>query len=321
MLDLAVSVGLLLSPVGMAILGLLVGSFLNVVIHRLPQLLERGWLSDAALYLQDEVAMRRVFGGVSGGASGAVQVLLPELARTGAALADGLARLPQLGLARPRSRCPPCGHVLAWHENIPLLSWLRLRGKCSACSAPISLRYPVIEALTAALFAAVAWRFGVSAATVVYAIAFGLMVAAAFVDLDTTLLPDQLTLPLIGLGLLAAWQSWIPVSLADATLGALFGYFSLWAIARLYKLLRGAEGMAEGDFKLLAGLGALLGWQALPSVVLLSSAVGAAVGIYLIAARGHQREVPIPFGPYLAGGGVAALFFGAQLSRLWLPAQ
>ena len=329
MADLAVSVGLLLSPVGMAILGALVGSFLNVVIHRLPQLLERGWLADAAHYLQDEVAMRRVLGGVLGGVSGgalggvsgATPALFPELARTGAAMADSLARLPQLGLARPRSRCPSCGHVLAWHENIPLLSWLRLRGKCSACSAPISLRYPIIEALTGALFAAVAWRFGATAATAVYATALGLLVAAAFIDLDTTLLPDQLTLPLVGLGLLAAWQGWIPVSLADATLGALFGYFSLWAIASLYKLLRGAEGMAEGDFKLLSGLGALLGWQALPSVVLLSSAVGAAVGIYMIAARGHQREVPIPFGPYLAGGGVAALFFGAQLSRLWLPGQ
>ena len=306
-----------LSPWLLGVLGLVVGSFLNVVIHRLPQMLERGWLSDAGHYLQDDIAMRRVLGNGLGKAS----ALLPELARTGLALTDGLARLPRLGLARPRSRCPACGHVLAWHENIPVLSWLRLGGKCSACGAPISLRYPVIEALTAALFAAVAWRFGATAATVVYAIAMALLVAAAFVDLDTTLLPDQLTLPLIGLGLLAAWQGWIPVSLADATLGALFGYFSLWAIARLYKLLRGAEGMAEGDFKLLAGLGALLGWQALPSVVLLSSAVGAAVGIYLIAARGHQREVPIPFGPYLAGGGVAALFFGAQLSRLWLPGQ
>ena len=306
-----------LSPWLLGVLGLVVGSFLNVVIHRLPQMLERGWLSDAGHYLQDDIAMRRVLGNGLGKAS----ALLPELARTGLALTDGLARLPQLGLARPRSRCPACGHVLAWHENIPVLSWLRLGGKCSACATPISLRYPVIEALTGALFAAVAWRFGATAATVVYAVAMALLVAAAFVDLDTTLLPDQLTLPLIGLGLLAAWQGWIPVSLADATLGALFGYFSLWAIARLYKLLRGAEGMAEGDFKLLAGLGALLGWQALPSVVLLSSAVGAAVGIYLIAARGHQREVPIPFGPYLAGCGVAALFFGAQLSRLWLPGQ
>ncbi len=313
MADLAVSVGLLLSPPAMAILGLLIGSFLNVVIHRLPQLLERGWLADAASYLQDEVAMRRVLG--------AAPLQLPVLARTGAALADDLARLPQLGLAMPRSRCPSCGHGLAWHENIPLLSWLRLRGKCSSCGAPISLRYPLVEALTGALFAAVAWRFGAGAATVVYAIAMALLVAAAFVDLDTTLLPDQLTLPLIGLGLLAAWLGWIPVSLADAALGALFGYLSLWSIATLYKLLRGAEGMAEGDFKLLAGMGALLGWQALTSVVLLSSAVGAAVGIYLIVARGHRREVPIPFGPYLAGGGVAALFFGAQLSRLWLPGQ
>src|SRR5574340_1143353 len=229
-------------------------------------------------------------------------------------------RLPALGLARPRSRCPACGHPIAWHENIPLLSWLKLRGKCSACGAPIPARYPVVEALTGLLFAAVAWQFGPTPATAVYGIAVAVLIAAAFIDLDTTLLPDNLTLPLVGLGIVAAWQRWIPVSLGDAALGAFFGYFALWLIARTYKLLRGADGMAEGDFKLLAGLGALLGWQALPSVVLLSSAVGAAVGIYLIAARGHKREVPIPFGPYLAGGGIAALFFGAPLGRLWFAA-
>ena len=302
---------LLLSPLAMGLLGLVIGSFLNVVIHRLPRMLERSWLGDAAHYLQDEAAMRRVLGQQA--------TVLPELARTGTALADTLARLPRLSLARPRSSCPACGHTIAWHENIPLLGWLRLRGKCSACGTPISLRYPVVEALTGALFAAIAWHFGPTAATAVYALAAAVLVAAALIDLDTTLLPDDLTLPLIGLGLVAAWLAWIPVNLADSALGALFGYFVLWAITRIYKLVRGVDGMAEGDFKLLAGLGALLGWQALPSVVLLSSAVGAAVGIYLIVARGHRREVPIPFGPYLAGGGLAALFFGAQLSKLWLP--
>ncbi len=301
----------LLSPTVLGVLGLLIGSFLNVVIHRKPVLLEREWLGDAAQYVQDEAAMRRVLGD-----SGQQ---LSELSRFGAALHQQLQALPALSLSRPRSRCPSCGHAIAWHENIPVLSWLRLRGRCSSCGTRISARYPAVELLTGALFFAVAWRFGPTAASAVYCAAVALLVAAAFIDLDTTLLPDDLTLPLIGLGLVAAWQGWIPVSLPDAALGAFFGYFSLWAVARLYKALRGAEGMAEGDFKLLAGLGALLGWQVLASIILLSSVVGAAVGLYLIAARGHGRSVPIPFGPYLAGGGVAALFFGTQLSRLWLP--
>lgn len=301
-----------LSPLALGVFGLAIGSFLNVVIHRLPQLLERGWLADAAHYLQDAAAMGRVLGPRS--------AALPELAQQGRTLAGELDRLPALGLARPRSRCPACGHAIAWHENIPLVSWLWLRGRCSACDARIPARYPIVEALTGLLFAAVAWHFGPTPATAVYGIAVAVLIAAAFIDLDTTLLPDNLTLPLVGLGIVAAWQRWIPVALADSALGAFFGYFALWLIARAYKLLRGADGMAEGDFKLLAGLGALLGWQALPSVVLLSSAVGAAVGIWLIAARGHRREVPIPFGPYLAGGGVAALFFGAPLGRLWFPA-
>ncbi len=299
----------LLSPWALALLGLAIGSFLNVVIHRKPQLLEREWLGDVAGYLQDGEAMSRVLS--SSAARNA------ELALQGRALEAEVAALPALSLSKPRSRCPKCGHALAWHENIPLLGWLRLGGKCSACGSRISVRYPLVELLTAVLFSAAALKSGPTAATAVYCVALALLVAAAFIDLDTTLLPDDLTLPLIGLGLFAAWMRWIPVSLPDAALGALFGYFSLWAVAFSYKLLRGVQGMAEGDFKLLAGLGALLGWQALPSIILLSSAVGAVVGIFLIVARGHGRNVPIPFGPYLAGGGVAALFFGAQLSGFW----
>ena len=298
-----------LSPWALGVLGLVIGSFLNVVIHRLPQLLEREWLADAAGYLQDSDAISRVLGSNPKRSA--------ELARQGEALAQEVAALPALSLSRPRSHCPACGHTLAWHENIPLLGWLRLGGKCAACGTRISARYPIVEALTGALFAAAAVQAGPTAAAAVYCVALALLVAAAFIDLDTTLLPDDLTLPLIGLGLVAAWQRWIPVSLPDAALGAFFGYFSLWAVAALYKLVRGVQGMAEGDFKLLAGLGALLGWQALPSIILLSSAVGAAVGIFMIVCRGHGRNVPIPFGPYLAGGGVAALFFGAPLSALW----
>lgn len=310
MLD-PVAVEWLLSPLVLGVLGLMVGSFLNVVIHRKPLLLEREWLADTAGYLQDGAAMQRVLG------QGA---RLTELARGGQELAADLERLPALSLSRPRSRCPHCARPIAWHENVPLLGWLRLKGRCAGCAQRISARYPLIELLTGVLFAAAAWQFGPNATSAVYCAALALLVSAAFIDLDTTLLPDDLTLPLIGLGIVAAWQRWTPLSLPDAALGAFFGYFSLWAVARLYKAVRGVEGMAEGDFKLLAGLGALLGWQTLPAIILLSSAVGACVGIYLVLAKGHGRTVPIPFGPYLAGGGVAAMFFGTTLSRLWFPA-
>ena len=303
------SVDWLLTPWALGVLGLAIGSFLNVVVHRLPQMLEREWLGDAAGYLQDGEAIARVLR--------SPPARTAELARQGEALATELAALPAMSLSRPRSRCPPCGHQLAWHENIPLLGWLRLGGKCSACGTRISARYPIVELLTGALFAAAAWKSGPTAAAAVYCVALALIIAAAFIDLDTTLLPDDLTLPLIGLGLVAAWLNWTPLPLADAALGALFGYFSLWAVAFSYKLVRGVQGMAEGDFKLLAGLGALLGWQALPSIILLSSAVGAVVGIFMIVARGHGRNVPIPFGPYLAGGGITALFFGKQFAGLW----
>ena len=298
-----------LSPWVLGVLGLVIGSFLNVVIHRLPQLLEREWLADAASYLQDSAAMARVLGSNTARTA--------ALAQQGVALEAEVAALPAMSLSKPRSRCPQFGHQLAWHENIPLLGWLRLGGKCSACGSRISLRYPIVEALTGALFAAAAWHAGPTTTAAVYCLALALLVAAAFIDLDTTLLPDNLTLPLVGLGLVAAWQRWIPVSLADAALGAFFGYFSLWFVAFAYKLVRGVQGMAEGDFKLLSGLGALLGWQALPSIILLSSAVGAVAGIFMILARGHGRNVPIPFGPYLAGGGVCAMFFGATLGGLW----
>ena len=303
------SAEVLLSPWSLAVLGLVIGSFLNVVIHRLPQLLEREWLGDAAGYLQDQAAISRVLGSTKQRSA--------QLAQQGVALAADVAALPALSLSRPRSRCPQCAHQLAWHENIPMLGWLRLGGKCSACASRIPLRYPLVELLTGVLFGCAALFAGPTAATAVYCLALAVLVAAAFIDLDTTLLPDDLTLPLIGLGLMAAWQGWTPVPLHDAALGAFFGYFALWFVAFTYKLVRGVQGMAEGDFKLLAGLGALLGWQALPGIILLSSAVGAVVGIYMIVARGHGRNVPIPFGPYLAGGGICALFFGNQLRQFW----
>jgi leader peptidase (prepilin peptidase)/N-methyltransferase len=275
----------LLSPWVLALLGLCIGSFLNVVIHRLPLMMERGWRLESAELL-------------------GVTVDVPA----------------ELGLSMPRSRCPSCGHAISWHENIPLLSYLRLKGRCSACKAPISLRYPSIEVLTALLFAACAWRFGAQPATVLWCGLCATLVALAFIDLDHQFLPDDLTLPLVWAGLVAAALGWTPVPLKDALWGAVAGYLSLWFVFHAYRLIRGREGMGAGDFKLLAALGAWLGWQLIPSIILLASAVGAVVGIGLVVLHRHDRDVPIPFGPYLAGGGVAALFFGEALTRLWFPA-
>lgn len=301
-----------LSPPALALLGLCVGSFLNVVAHRLPQVLERQWWLDVAEnQLGDAAAWQRV-----SRRAGDPPAPFGQSAR---AIVDALQALPPLSLSRPRSRCPKCGHVLRWHENLPLLGWLRLKGRCSACGAPISARYPLVELGTALLFAACGWKFGAQPQTLLWCAAIALMVAMALIDLDTTYLPDDLTLPLIGLGLAGAGLGWTGTRLEDAAWGALAGYGALWLLAFSYKKIRGVDGMGEGDFKLLAGLGALLGWQLLPSIVLLASAVGAAVGIGLIAFGGHKREVPIPFGPYLVGGGLAAIFFGQMLTRLWFP--
>lgn len=277
---------ILLSPFGLALLGLCVGSFLNVVIHRLPLMMERGWRLESAELL-------------------------------GIELKDAAA--PPLTLSTPRSRCPACGHAIRWYENIPLLSYLQLRGKCSACKAPISLRYPAVELLTALLFAACGWHAGGRFEALLWCGLVATLVALALIDFDTQFLPDDLTLPLMWAGIVCAALGWIPVSLGASVGGTVAGYLSLWLVYHAYRLIRGKEGMGAGDFKLLAALGAWMGWQLIPSIILLSSAVGAAVGIGLIVLRSHDRDVPIPFGPYLAGGGVAALFFGEQLTRLWMP--
>ncbi|MES2960746.1 MAG: prepilin peptidase [Pseudomonadota bacterium] len=308
-MGLPIPLELLLSPVALAVLGLCVGSFLNVVIHRLPKMLLREWWQETAEFqLGDARAWHPLFGKTAPP---------PAFAAAGRAITEALKAVPTLSLSRPKSRCPSCGHTLRWHENLPLVGWLRLGGRCSACKTPISMRYPVVEFATGGLFAACGLAFGAVPSTLLWCLAIALLIAMALIDLDTTLLPDSLTLPLIGLGLLGAMAGWTGVTLPSAVIGTLAGYFSLWLLSFLYKLVRGVQGMAEGDFKMLAGLGALLGWQALPSVVLLASAVGAAVGIGLIVFKGHQREVPIPFGPYLAGGGIAALFFGDTLAQLW----
>jgi leader peptidase (prepilin peptidase)/N-methyltransferase len=274
----------LLSPWVLALLGLCIGSFLNVVIHRLPLMMEREWKLDSAELL-----------GVT------------------------IAEPTPITLATPRSRCPSCGHQIAWHENIPVLSWLRLRGKCSECKTPISMRYPAIEILTGLLFAACGVHFGAQPTTLLWCGLVATLIALAFIDLDTQFLPDSLTLPLVWAGIASAAFGWIPVSLKDSVYGAMAGYLSLWLVFHAYRIIRGREGMGAGDFKLLAALGAWMGWLAIPSIILLASAVGAVVGIVLIVLRRHDRDVPIPFGPYLAGGGIAALFFGEQLSRLWFP--
>lgn len=300
------------SPLALALLGLCVGSFLNVVAHRLPKVLEREWWLDVAEnQLADADAWQRV--------SGRKTAPPAAFAQAAKAISDTIESLTPLGLARPRSRCPNCGHVLRWHENLPLIGWLRLKGRCAGCGTAISKRYPLVELATGLLFAACGWKFGAQPQTLLWCAAVALMVAMALIDLDTTYLPDDLTLPLIGLGLVGAGLGWTGVRFEDAAWGALAGYAALWLLAFSYKKLRGVEGMGEGDFKLLAGLGALLGWQLLPSIVLLASGVGAVVGIGLIAFGGHKREVPIPFGPYLVGGGIAALFFGQTLTRLWFP--
>lgn len=264
------------------VFSLLIGSFLNVVIHRLPKMMEAEW-----------------------------HVQCAEL--RGEAIADA----PAYNLWLPRSACPQCGHQITALENIPLISWLFLRGRCLACSAPISARYPLVELLVAVLSAAVAWKWGISMQTLGALLLVWMLVALAFIDLDTTLLPDSLTLPLVWLGLLFNLNGFF-VPLADAVVGAMAGYLILWSVYWLFKLATGKDGMGYGDFKLLAAIGAWLGWQMLPVTLLLSSVVGAVIGIAMIVLVKHDRRVPIPFGPYLAGGGLVALFFGADLTQAYL---
>lgn len=266
------------------LLGLCAGSFLNVVIHRLPKMMEQEWQAQCT-ELRGETQPTPV---------------------------------EPFSLAKPRSRCPACGHQISAMENIPLVSYLLvLRGKCSACHAPISPRYPIIEALTGLLSAYVAWHFGPTLQAAGALVLVWALIALATIDLDTQLLPDSITLPLLWLGLsLNLWG--VYADLAAAVVGAMLGYLALWSVFWLFKLATGKEGMGYGDFKLLAALGAWLGWQMLPAIILLSSVVGAIVGITLIVATRHGRNVPIPFGPYLAAAGGIALFWGESITRSYL---
>lgn len=266
------------------LLGLCVGSFLNVVIHRLPKMMEQEWHAQCA-------------------------ELRGEMAST--------VEEP-LSLAKPRSRCPACGHQITAIENIPLISYLFiLRGKCSGCHTRISPRYPIIEAVTGLLSAYVAWHFGPTLQAAGGLVLVWALIALAAIDLDTQLLPDSITLPLLWLGLaMNLWGAY--VDLPSAVVGAMLGYLALWGVFWLFKLATGKEGMGYGDFKLLAALGAWLGWQMLPAIILLSSVVGAVVGITLIVATRHGRNVPIPFGPYLAAAGGITLFWGESITRSYL---
>lgn len=263
---------------------LMIGSFLNVVIHRLPIMLEREWQAEYLSYFNPETQLQQE---------------------------------ERYNLMVPRSACPHCGHAITAMENIPLLSWLWLKGRCRECQAPISARYPLVELLTALLSLVVAATFPPSWGLLAALLLTWVLVALTFIDLDKMLLPDQLTLPLLWGGLLFNLAGGF-VPLADAVIGAMAGYLVLWSLYWAFKLLTGKEGMGYGDFKLLAALGAWLGWQALPIVLLLSSLVGAIIGISLILLRNHHQGKPIPFGPYLAIAGWIALLWGDTITRWYL---
>jgi leader peptidase (prepilin peptidase) / N-methyltransferase len=260
-----------------AVFGLIIGSFLNVVIHRLPKMMEREWRAECA-------ALR----------------------------GEALPPAPRYDLVAPRSACPACGHQVTARENVPILSYLWLRGRCSACRAAISPRYPIVEAATGALTGYCAWRFGFGFAAFGAMLFVWCMIALTFIDIDTQLLPDSITLPFLWTGLLFNLRGTF-VDLPAAVIGAVAGYLVLWAVYWAFKLATGKEGMGFGDFKLLGAIGAWLGWKMLPLVILASSLVGAVVGVALIVLARRGRDVPIPFGPYLAGAGMIALFWGREI--------
>ena len=264
--------------------GLAIGSFLNVVIHRLPLILERQWRAQAA------------------------------------DLEGRPAPVPgeKYNLVAPRSRCPSCNAPIRAIHNIPVLSYVALRGRCAACHAPISLRYPLVELATALAFAAVAWHFGFGFSAALGFVLTAYLIALTGIDIDRQLLPDLLTIPLLWIGLIASlWHSpgmaAPPAALRDAVIGAVAGYLFLWMIFQLFRLITGKEGMGYGDFKLLAALGAWMGWQMLPLIILLSALTGAVIGVALIVLRGRERGRPMPFGPFLAMAGWIAMMWGPEI--------
>lgn len=276
------------------ILGLLIGSFLNVVVHRLPLMLKQQWKAECQAFLASETA------------ADAAEV--PD--------SGDSARAP-FNLVTPRSCCPHCGHQITALDNIPVLSYLALRGRCRECGTAISLRYPIVELISALLAVLVAWHFGVSWQALGAILLSWALLCLTLIDYDTQYLPDNITLPFLWLGLLFNLNG-VFVPLSSAVIGAVAGYLFLWTIYQAYRILTGKEGMGYGDFKLLAMLGAWLGWQALPAIVILSSLVGSIIGIGLIVFRQHQRSKPIPFGPYLAVAGWLALLWGDAINAAYL---
>jgi leader peptidase (prepilin peptidase)/N-methyltransferase len=282
--------------IAVLLLGLLVGSFLNVVIYRVPVMLEREWREQCA-----------------------------ELARgSAAATAPATPPAPRFNLVVPRSTCPRCKAPITALQNIPVISYLFLRGRCASCGTPISARYPLIEALTGALSALVAWKFGYGAPALAALVLTWFLIALTFIDVDTQLLPDSMTLPLVWLGLATSAflpadpQATLPVGLHDSLVGAMAGYLSLWCIYHLFKLLTGKEGMGYGDFKLLAAIGAFLGWRMLLPTVLGAAAVGAVVGIVVLSVQGKGRSAPIAFGPFLSASGWLMMMWGHDLLASYL---
>jgi leader peptidase (prepilin peptidase) / N-methyltransferase len=277
------------------LLGLIIGSFLNVVIYRLPIILEREWRSQAAEVL----------------AAGPEPAAPPVPA-------------DRFTLSTPRSACPSCTAPITALQNIPVISWLVLRGRCASCKAKISARYPVVELTTGVLSAWVAWHFGFGAPAACALLVTWALIALTGIDIDHQLLPDNITLPLMWAGLLAAVAigpiagAAVPVSPKEAIIGAAAGYISLWLIFHAFKLVTGKEGMGYGDFKLFAALGAWLGWKVLPMVIVLSAATGAVLGILMIALQGRDRRAPMPFGPYLAAAGWLAMMYGDALLNGYL---
>jgi leader peptidase (prepilin peptidase)/N-methyltransferase len=259
----------------LGVLGLLIGSFLNVVIYRLPVIMEAQWKAECAELQGQEPLAGDAF-----------------------------------NLMVPRSRCQKCGHQLAWFENFPILSFLVLRGKCRACKAPISVRYPLIELTTGTLFAYCGWHWGVTATGMAWCGFTAALLALGMIDWDTTLLPDSITMPLLWAGLICAALRWTAIPLSDALWGAVGGYMSLWLVYWGFKLATGKEGMGFGDFKLFAALGAWFGWQALVPIILMSSVIGAAIGIAMKFSSGLREGGYIPFGPFLAGAGLTAMVAG-----------
>lgn len=264
------------------ILGLMIGSFLNVVIYRLPEMMKRNWLQQCAEFQ-----------------------------------GEAIQTLPEFNLFTPRSTCIHCGHKITAWENIPIISYLFLRGRCSQCHTRISPRYPIVEAATAIISGFVAWHFGYGFVALTALIFVWSLIALAAIDLDTQLLPDDITLPLLWIGLLVNINHGF-TDIQSAVIGAIAGYLSLWSIYWCFKLITGKEGMGYGDFKLLAAIGAWLGWSMLPLVILFSSLVGALVGMGLILTAKLNKNIPIPFGPYLVGGALIALFWGEQLIHTYI---